>query len=336
MEAQLNKAKDVLESVDFQALQKSDPYEKKIGQIKSQLDHAQNFTKAGIKLYEMFTTTELGTALLQIQGTVKAFFNADLPGSFVFATNHLLRLYGKDLDWVIASFYPKDTLSPQGTKADFLSDQFGILAGNPERALIGSINTNKGSFWSDGDLTRKGTPLRLAILARSKLGPVDFYTADGGFGVGGRENLQERLSLDLIRGEIETGFYSLKNGGIFLLKIFTFFTPEMLQYLELIKRSFDRFYIVKPSTSAPMNSEHYILGIGFKKEASLADLKNLPSIFPTETLEISPEILQWQEAYAQRQIYELTNFVEGIGQSVPTFDPNMVQKLDQSKRIKTA
>ena len=335
METQLNQAKDLLETIDFQTLQKSDPYEQKIEQIKTQLSHTQHFTKAGIKLYEMFATTELGSAVLGAASvttsgnTLKAFFNADLPGSFVFATNHMMKLYGKDLNWVIASFYPKEP----NAKQDFLNDQFGILEKNPTRALVGSIHTNKGSFWSDGDLTRPGTPLRLAILARSKLGLIDFYTADGGFGVSGKENLQEKLSLDLIRGEIETGFYSLRNGGVFLLKIFTFFTPDMLQYLEVIKRSFDRFYIVKPSTSAPMNSEHYVLGIGFQKEVSLAHPKNVPSPFPTELLSVSPEILESQETFARRQIHELTNFASGIGQSIPTFDAGMVQLLDPSKRI---
>lgn len=329
MEADLNRAKDLLETVDFEALRRSDSYERKIDEIKRQVSHAQNFTKAGIKLYEMFVTTELGPALLErANPTLKAFFNADFPGSFVFATNHLLKLYEKELDWVIASYYPK---SQQG---DFLSDQFGLMAGNPDRSLVGSITTNKGSFWSDGDLTLPGTPLRLAILARSKLGPVDFYTADGGFGVTGNENRQEELSLKLIRGEIETGFYSLRNGGVFLLKIFTFFSPEMLQYLELIKRSFDRFSIIKPSTSAPMNSEHYVLGIGFRKEVSLSNPKAVR--FPTETLEISEEILQYQKEFAQKQIHELTNFVHGLGQSIPTFDPLVVHKLDSSKRLKKA
>ncbi len=334
MEFELNKAKDLLETIDFQSFQKSDPYEQRINQLKSGLAHAQHFTKAGMKLYEMFATTELGSTLLALAdangGILRAFFNADLPGSFVFATNHLLKLYGKELDWVISSYYPRPELAQD---SDFLGDQFGILAGNTDRALVGSLHTSKGEFWSDGDLTRAGTPLRLAILARSKLGLIDFYTADGGFGVEGKENLQEQLSLKLIKGEIETGFYSLRNGGVFLLKIFTFFTPEMLQYLELIKQSFDKFAIIKPTTSAPMNSEHYIMGIGFKREVSLARPKEVS--FPNEPLTISPQIMEAQETFTKRQIQELNNFVQGLGQTVPSFDSAMVYKLDPAKRIKT-
>jgi len=240
-----------------------------------------------------------------------------LPGAFVFATNHFLKTYGKDLQFVVSSYYPK---SQQG---DFLGDQFGLLENNPDKALVGLIHTTRGDFWSDGDLTNPKVPRILAQLARAKLGQVDLYTADGGFGVEKRENLQERLSLPLIRGEIQTGFLALRPGGALLLKIFTYFTPEMLRYLEIIKRSFRSFDIVKPSTSAPMNSELYVIGIDY--------LGNGDVDMTVDS--ISPDIIEKRTQFVQSQIRELRSFVSGEGQTIPTFSPDWVAPISSDKQI---
>lgn len=257
LETELNRAKDRLKTPEFARLRRTSPYE---GSVRRELRRvekttsAQNLTKAGMKMFEILLFTELGRWLLA-QRRPKIFLNAELPGSFLFAINQFMK--GREFTWVIASYLPRGDAT-----SSHLDDTFGLLAANPGRSLVGEIRTNRGVFWSDGDLTSPKVPRVLAQLA----GKVDLYTADGGFDVSGQENLQEQLTAPLVRGEIETALLSLKPGGAMVLKLFTFYTPEVLSYLLLLMRTFDSFELFKPSTSSPMNSEVYFVGVGFRPE----------------------------------------------------------------------
>lgn len=252
---QLNAAKDSLNIPQFERLKKAQTYEEQIRQLRRQTirnANAQHVTRAWLKMYEMLTQTPLGESL---PANTKAFFNAELPGGFVFATNHYLKTHGKNLSWLIASFQPRTA------QEKYIGDIFGIMQANPDKTLSGRISTNRGVFWSTGDLTDKLMTQILAQLAGP--GTIDLYTADGGFDVTGRENLQETLSLPLIQGEINTGMQVLKVGGNMVLKIFTFFTPEMWANLVRLMRAFNNYTLYKPTTSNPLNSEVYFIGLNF-------------------------------------------------------------------------
>ncbi|CAN5690261.1 hypothetical protein BH23THE1_BH23THE1_32630 [soil metagenome] len=258
----LTRAKDSLARPDFGSLKRNDPWEKAIRLYRRQIiekSGGQNVTKAWLKMYEILTLTPVGSALLQMGNQVNAFFNAELPGGFIYAANHFLKTNGRLFDWVIASYLPQVTHGK-----NFLPDEFDIISKYPKRTLVGSILTNRGNFWSDGDLTNPKMPAILATLARSRLNPIHLYTADGGFDVEGQENIQEELSLPLIRGEVECGLRSINPGGIMIIKIFTFFTPQMWTLLVFLMRAFQNYDIFKPKTSGPLNSESYFIGIGYR------------------------------------------------------------------------
>lgn len=342
---QLNTAKDLLNRPDFEALKRSDPFEEKIRQIRRELTEktgAQNLTKAGLKMLDILQQTPLGAYLLSLP-KVRALFNAELPGSFLFTTNHFLRSQGKELDWLLASYMPlptgQDVSSPASAslagkpkkvEGGPLEDIFGLIPANPGRILVGQLKTNKGTFWSTGDLTNPKVPSVLAQLA----GQVDLYTADGGFDVSGKENQQEELSLPLIRGEIETGFRTLKPGGAFVLKIFTFFTPQMLAYLLILMRSFNQFFIYKPPTSTPLNSESYFVGLGFKGPALLSQLSEDPSrILETMTQEEAQFLWSHLVGLVQNQIAAIQKFVNH--QPVPLPPTPTLLRLDPKDRVKT-
>lgn len=258
----LNTLKFSLDRSDFNLLKKNDPWEKSIHSYRRQITDrfgGQNVTKAWLKMYEILNNTQVGPYLLRIPDTINCFFNAELPGGFIYAANHFFKNKNKSYDWVVASYLPQNV---QGK--DFLADTFSLLFKYPQNALVGAIQTNQGRVWSDGDLTNPKVPNILATLAKSRLGPIYFYTADGGFGVEGREDLQEELSLPLIRGEVECGLRSLSLGGVMIIKIFTFFTPQMWTMLVYLMRAFDNYDIFKPQTSGILNSESYFIGIGYR------------------------------------------------------------------------
>lgn len=313
----LTSAKDLLERPDFEELKKKDPWEKI---IRFQRRHiadkfgGQNVTKAWLKMYEMLTHTPVGSHLLQFGNQMNGFFNAELPGGFIYAVNHFLRTNNKAFDWVISSYFPKNT---QGK--DFLKDDFQLITKYPKNSLVGEINTNRGRFWSDGDLTNAKMPGILATLAKSRLSSINLYTADGGFDVQGRENQQEELSLPLIRGEIECGLRSLSPGGVMIIKIFTFFTPQMWTLLIFLMRTFDSYDIFKPQTSGPLNSESYFIGIGYR-ELGADDLLNIakdPSNpltrYATPTESENAFLINKMTLLSNQQINNINGFLVGNG-----------------------
>lgn len=354
---QLNLAKDTLNRPDFAELKKNDPTERIIRETRRTITETkggQNVTKAWLKIYELllstirtqdnvgqisstFTPVTVGQTLLQ-KDTVTAFLNAEFPGSFLFALNHFVRSNGKKLEWVIASYFPRDS-----TGKDFLKDDYQLKQKYPDQVLVGRVTTNKGAFWVDGDMTHSKMPEILSQLAlsRLKVEGVDLYTADGGFGVEGRENLQEQLSLPLIRGEIETGMRSLRKGGIFVLKHFTFFTVSMFTLLIFLMRHFEAFDLIKPSTSGQLNSELYFVGVGFRG-VTPDDLKTLaqdPMNPTTIYAQMSgPEtqyLLERLNFFFSRQINAINNFITNPSQNVinTTALIQTVPKLDLSMQL---
>ena len=272
LEAALNREKDRLNIPEFEELKKKDASERHlratIRKIKDQRD-GQGVTKAWVKLAEILFQLGVSNTLKILaeqnrdqngNPTLSAFFNADLPGGFVFATNHILTNWKIHLNWLISSYLPRE-----GAEAkSHLADTFGLIEFNPSHSLVGYINTDRGQFYSDGDLTLPKVPAILSELAKNTLSNVHFYTADGGFSVAGKENLQEKLTLPLILGEVECGLRCLSTGGVFVLKIFTFFTPTLLTLLGSLIQLFTQYQLFKPMSSGPLNSEMYFIGIGYQ------------------------------------------------------------------------
>lgn len=314
METQLNNTKDLLNRPDFNTLKRNDPGEQEIRQVRNFITKEKGgeyVTRAWLKMMEMLINTQLGQYILN-QPEINAFFNAEFPGAFIYAVHHFAQQHNRKFRWVIASYLPRSKLGQ-----DFLEDHYRLLEKYPSNSLVGEIKTNKGVFWSDGDLTQPRMPAILAQLAKSKLGRINLYTADGGFDVGGRENLQEELSLPLIRGEIETGLLSLSEGGCFVLKIFTFFTPQMRSLLVLLMRLFHQFDIFKPQTSGRLNSESYVIGLGFKgiSQEQIVQLRQDPQHAETRYAIITPAeeefLINKMNGLVENQIIEINSFLTG-------------------------
>ena len=208
---------------------------------------------------------------------------------------------------------------PRSENKDYLGDEFNLINRYPKRTLVGHINTNRGAFWCDGDITNPKMPTILATLAKSKLGDIHLYTSDGGFDVQGKENLQEELSLPLIRGEIECGLRSLVRGGVLIIKIFTFFTPQMWTMLVYLMRLFENFDIYKPQPSGALNSESYFIGIGFRgitEETLNIIMKNARDAstrYAIPTIEEDSFLVNKMNFLTNYQIHNIEGFLEGKG-----------------------
>lgn len=295
LEQRLCAAKDKLDMPDLWRRKLTMPSEKQIRDTIKSLKGIRGVSRAWLKFTEILHLTPLGRHLAR--RPIRAFFNAELPGAFVYATIHYAKERRLPLQWVIASYLPKDK------SKSHLDDSFGLIKTFPDRSLVG---WRRGE-WVDGDLTSPDMPKKLAAMAKAKLGEITLYTADGGFDVQGQENMQETLSLPLIRGEVETGLACLAKGGCMVLKIFTFFTEEMRSILAKLMASFEYMDLYKPQTSGMLNSECYVVCIGYKGE----------TVAPVDT------------GYIQRRLEEL---VEAQIAHIEAFlrDPKSMPEIDLS------
>jgi 23S rRNA U2552 (ribose-2'-O)-methylase RlmE/FtsJ len=94
-------------------------------------------------------------------------------------------------------------------------------------------------------------------------GKVDIFTADGGFDFSGDYMRQEEMIFPLLVASTKIGFEVLRNGGIFILKIFDFYQKSTMDLLYLLSCHFNEWTLYKPGMSRPCNPEHYFIGKGF-------------------------------------------------------------------------
>lgn len=205
----------------------------------------QIVTNATLKIYELITQLRLINS-----NKITAFCNAELPGNFIIGINHYMKTMYKNaiFRWVASSY-----LSEKGT----LGDSYGIFEYNRNNWLM--------DRQMNGDITDKDNIIELSkrVLSHYPKG-VDIYTSDAGFDVSNNYNEQEEQTLLLNYGQILTGLLTLSVGGSLITKQFTYFTPFNKSLIILLSSLFDILYVTKPVTSRPLNSEVYIVGIGFR------------------------------------------------------------------------
>ena len=88
---------------------------------------------------------------------------------------------------------------------------------------------------------------------------MDLITADGSVDCQADPANQEAIVARLHYAEIVTALLSLRPGGDFVIKMFTFFEAETVCALYLLSRSFAEVHVFKPATSKEGNSEVYVI-----------------------------------------------------------------------------
>lgn len=90
-----------------------------------------------------------------------------------------------------------------------------------------------------------------------------FVTADGGFNDEDNENIQEHLHTHLIFSEILSSLMIQATNGCFVCKIYDVNTNVTVFLIKLLSFHYEKTYLFKPLASRPINSEKYIICMGF-------------------------------------------------------------------------
>lgn len=248
--AKLNATKSLLDpyykssAEKFTAFMRAvDVYKDLRGTVEKQFG-AQLVSNAWLKHHELYS--EYG--LINPENNM-IFFNAELPGSGISMWNHNAQtMYpGRAMDWRASSLLAD-------SKHAF-GDEYGLFALNREKWLMGGEN--------NGDTTDIGV-LGSFETAMAKLGGATTYNHDAGISVDDDYNKQESMNAKLHLGCAIAGFMTLRRGGAFVAKQYTFFETLTWNLILIYASLFDKFYICKPLSSRPTNSEIYLVGIGFK------------------------------------------------------------------------
>ena len=226
---------------------------------------AQYVTNAWIKYWEIYCEFSVVSMPAVKSATktapVRIFCNAELPGASISAFNHYADTYGIPYDWRASSLSPSETQ----INKDTLGDYYGIWEKNREKWLMSS-KREVGIYYNNGDCTdiNNLNDFEKRIGINSDFGGVDIYSHDAGIEIAPTDyNRQEELNLRIHLGCALAGFMTLKKGGFFIAKQYTFFEPLSVELIALYSSMFEKFYIDKPQTSRPYNSEIYLIGVGF-------------------------------------------------------------------------
>lgn len=220
--------------------------------------NAQNPTRAWIKFYELYQIFDLIPTVLSSPTTkgVRAFLNAELPGSSILALNHLMKTIYQEtpFEWVASSYVE------EGEGSSILGDTFGVRQYNKNHWLMSSKN--------DGDMTKTSNILNYEGLLQHS---INVYTHDAGISVSGKDpqgqllfNLQEELNAKLHFGCALAGLLTMNEGACSIWKQYTAFEAITQSLMVVYASLFDEFYLVKPITSGCSNSEIYLVGLRFK------------------------------------------------------------------------
>lgn len=240
--------------------------------------NAQLVTNAWMKYYEIYHQYKLIPE--KSDRVYTAFFNAELPGAAVCAFNHFMQTLRPSVkfDWFASSLVPTT-----GSSSDALGDKYGLYAMNKSHWLMDL--SGKGNT-GDATVAANLEDFASRIGPGSKVGGVDLYSHDAGIDVSEGEggglgfNQQELANAKVHLGCAIAGFMTMRKGASFIAKQYTFFETFTWNLILIYASLFDEFYICKPLTSRPYNSEIYLVGKGFKgfddkiKKALLERLAN--------------------------------------------------------------
>jgi hypothetical protein len=204
---------------------------------------ASGVTNAWLKCFEMLSHY----GIMNNKKIVKSFDNAAFPGTFTLAAHHLATNKKVRLDWYASSLVEEySELGP-------LQDTYNMVAKHPNRWLMSASNT--------GDVLNVENQRDWFNTFNKS---VDLYMSDLGFDVSSDYNSQETLHAMANLGQIVSGLFTLKPGGVLITKQFTFFEPFTISIIGILTNLFEEVQICKPLFSKAGNSEVYIIGLGLK------------------------------------------------------------------------
>lgn len=266
----LNDAKSKMDPIyenankkDWNLFQKNTDIYSRLRTIVSKNFGIKNVTNAWLKYWEIYMN------FLSIEKSkITAFFNAELPGTSLNAFIHYMESHDyhsdsnseKRYDWFASSFVPNDVSSDTRSTEHILGDRYGYWKNNKDKWLMFSEKYPN----NNGDMTVLQNVLDCENLN------VDFYSHDAGMDVeaiAGMKgySMQEEINSKLHFGCALAGLLSLNKDGTFVAKQYTCFETITWNLIIIYASLFEEFYLYKPATSRPRNSEIYLVGIKYKQ-----------------------------------------------------------------------
>uniref|UniRef100_A0A0K0EUS6 Cap-specific mRNA (nucleoside-2'-O-)-methyltransferase 2 n=1 Tax=Strongyloides venezuelensis TaxID=75913 RepID=A0A0K0EUS6_STRVS len=177
----------------------------------------------------------------------------EAPGAFVYAIHDFYQLPTVEKD---NSFFEwkMNSLNPfiKENELCAFKDEAGLMERFSENMFYGSDNT--------GDILNfTGEEIKNLIVD----GKYDFITADGSINSMECQGKQELNVLPLIEKEILIALETLNAGGMFIVKMYTFFEQETQVLITKLCQMFEKIQVVKPSCSKASNSEVYLICLNF-------------------------------------------------------------------------
>lgn len=226
--------------------------------FKEIIEHPSN---AWFKCYELLSlfwpeTLEIGMPAI-LNEKITSGHIAELPGSFVLAAHQYLLNNKYKHDFYFSSIVKNGVP---------FNDEYGLVKKYP----------NKFLQEYDGDLT----DYRFVMDIKKKFGSGEFtkcqiVTGDLGIDSSSDYNKQEEINMKAHFGQTIGLLCMIAEGGLFIAKQFTMYREFTISIIGILSTMFDKFYLCKPLTSRPRNSEIYYIGIGFRRPDNFDTLLGL-------------------------------------------------------------
>jgi len=288
-------------------------------------------TNAWCKYWELFLRYDL----IGGQNEIKAFFNAELPGAALCAIDYMVKTKdaARPFQWWGASYFD---VGNNSHNRDYLNDSFGLFAKWPSQWLMS--DTNNG----DATKIKNLREYEQRIGPNSPVGGVTLYSHDAGLDVSSDFSNQELLNAHLHLGCAIAGLVTLRRGGNFIAKQYTFFETFTWNLLLIYASMFETFIICKPVTSRQSNSEIYLIGKNFlgadKKimDVLMDRLENFHTgpILRESIVYISDDKSTKEKKHIGPQLYNLFNFARQIYWRQITMIDNSIYVFDNSWKMK--
>lgn len=280
LKTDLNTVKDKLDEY-FKCAEKCENYDKvrRHRDLYKQLRYkvmkdfdAQIVTNAWLKCYELIVYFDLID--IDKVGTFSAFCNAELPGAFICAINHYIKTTRPKItnfDWRGSSIVLMPENEDDKNTKNYLGDTYGLWEKNKSNWMMtvekdftgknkSDVKPGNPGYDNNGDVTVLNNQLDLECRIPNF---ADLYTHDLGIDVSNNFNTQEAQNTHAHMGAAISALLTLKKGGNFIAKQYTFFEPITINLIIIYASVFEEFYICKPLTSRPGNSEIYLVGVKF-------------------------------------------------------------------------
>lgn len=227
------------ERVQWQSFERTVDTYRLLKSAVGKVSNAKHVTNAWLKYWELYNHYGLPEC-----ENFTAFFNAELPGAALCAFNHYAHTVELNPMWYASSLVD--------TTGDALGDIYGIYKKNREHWLMNSAN--------NGDVTVSANITDFT----NRVPAICLYSHDAGIDASNDFNNQETMNAKIHFGCAIIGLKTLSPGGTFIAKQYTFFETFTWNLILLYASLFGEFYICKPLTSRPNNSEIYMIGKNFK------------------------------------------------------------------------